>query len=355
MTVFVRLTGEDFNLGDTALRRAMLREIASEVPVHAFVKDHAADYVEALGLRAGDVAYADEGAFAGALRAQVARGPIVLLEKPGAFKGAHRFGRDWHRKAARAARVRAAGGAVLWLGGGIQAPPTLRQRAIMRLHARLADSVIWRDTGSADWFGCGEVMPDWAFALPPQGCAGGTRRTLGISLRAGRAAPPDGWVRALARYCEEAGLEPVAISQVRIDDAPACALAARLGCAAIIWGEERSHLAQEAIVRDAYAGCALVVSDRLHVLVLALTEGAVPCCLLPSSEDKIARHFAAIGARGIAADVSALEEDALVAAFGRAARRSDELRGLSDAARGAVQAIGRDARALIAARCGRGS
>jgi hypothetical protein len=353
MTIFTRMTGQDFNLGDTALRRAQLSLLATDAPYHVYVKDHSVDYVAALALRPQDVVYRDEAGFTDALDAYCRRGRVVLLDKPGAFKGTHRFGRWWTSRLRTALDVRRTGGLVLNLGSGIQDRPDLRQRAILRLFALPTDMLAWRDTGSKDWFGCGKLMPDWAFALPASG-HGGQRRFLGISLRGERAFPDETWFEAVEEFCEGARLEPVAISQVRIDNDHAEAAAKRLGCRAVVW-EGQTHLEQEQAVRNIYATCALVVSDRLHVLILAVTEGAAPACLLPIAENKIARHFEVIGLRGIAADTRDWTKQALISALEQAAANRAGAAEAQAGASAAVERVAVEAKALISRCLGRAS
>jgi hypothetical protein len=350
MAVFTRMTGQDFNLGDTALRRAMLAQVATRAPVHAYVGDHAADYVEALGLRAGDTAHASTQGFEHALAERMKASPVVVLEKPGAFRAAHRFGR-YRERALLAAKVRRAGGATMWLGGGLQGPPRLTERLKMRTSAALAERVVWRDARTAAWFGCGEVMPDWAFALPPSGRPSAGRRRLAVSIRGDRPGPPPSWLTAAARWARGAGLEPVAVSQVRIDDDHARTAAAQMECEALTWGAE-THLEQEQRVRDAYAGCAIVLSDRLHVLILAMIEGAVPACLLPVAEDKIDRHLQAAGYQGAAANVQGWPEARLGKALDHAMTRAPEAAAARLDAQERVLAVGADVRAVIAEKLG---
>ena len=354
MAVFTRMTGQDFNLGDTVLRRAMLERVATSAPFHVLVKNHSPDYVDALGLRSGDVVYPTKAVFSDALRDHAARGPVVLLEKPGAIRPAGRVDRDVLRRLRRVARVRRSGGAILSLGAGVVDPPSRLGRATMRALTIADDMLCWRDPGSAAWYGFGQVMPDWAFALPASGRAAGPRRKLGLSLRGDRDGPPEEWLSAVARYAAEAGLEPVAVSQVRIDDGHVHAVADRLRCEAVTWDAAATHRDQEALVRDVYAECAMVLSDRLHVLILAATEGAAPACLMPFAEHKIGRHFDAIGLPGVAADVGGMGQAEAVAAFAKAAARRDEARRCVDDARVRVDAIGREARGRIEARLGLG-
>ena len=61
------------------------------------------------------------------------------------------------------------------------------------------------------------------------------------------------------------------------------------------WPEDRSLTDHETVLRAIYRKSALVVSDRLHALIIGMTEGAVPACVTDAGEAKIERHFEAIG------------------------------------------------------------
>src|SRR5699024_7030879 len=121
------------------------------------------------------------------------------------------------------------------------------------------------------------------------------RGSLGVSLRADRPYPSPAWIRAVRDAGERLGLEIVTVAQVRRDDERAHRLASELGGRAVGFPPATTHVAQEKILRDEYAGMRAVVSDRLHVLLLALTEGAVPLGWTEAATDKLERHLDAVG------------------------------------------------------------
>ena len=62
------------------------------------------------------------------------------------------------------------------------------------------------------------------------------------------------------------------------------------------WDEGRSHREQEALVRGCYERSLAVVSDRIHALIIGLTEGAVPIGFTTGPAEKVSRTLAAITA-----------------------------------------------------------
>jgi polysaccharide pyruvyl transferase WcaK-like protein len=86
--------------------------------------------------------------------------------------------------------------------------------------------------------------------------------------------------------------------------------------------DDHHHLRHEIKVRALYRRAALTISDRLHVLIIAMTEGSVPIAFAPNSAEKLSRPFQALGMDQVAfsaaqygrdealARITALESDA---------------------------------------------
>ncbi|WP_285240464.1 hypothetical protein [Pseudarthrobacter sp. MEB009] len=95
------------------------------------------------------------------------------------------------------------------------------------------------------------------------------------------------WVRGLAT---QHSLRPTIVVQVSRDNERALELAEALSADIVAWNQE-DHSVQEDAARNLYSKTAVVVGDRLHGLIVAATEGAVPLGWIPSSKGKIQRHF----------------------------------------------------------------
>nr|WP_280759840.1 hypothetical protein [Prescottella agglutinans] len=107
------------------------------------------------------------------------------------------------------------------------------------------------------------------------------------------------------------GLEPIVVVQVRRDSLRARAIADRLHCSVVDWTGETHHV-QEQRLRNVYRQSEAVVSDRLHVLIMALTEGAIPLGLMEHEDTKIGRHFRAAGFETVSWDVSGWTSEEIV-------------------------------------------
>ena len=176
-----------------------------------------------------------------------------------------------------------------------------------RLHARaaaLSQFALWRDGASAALVGGTRVVPDIGFAAGARpGKPWHDRGELLVSLRGARPHPGAAWVEAVRATAAAAGLRIRTIVQVREDEDRAQEIAAALGGEFEAWGD-RAPLAQEALLRERYDGARLVISDRMHVLVLAALSGAVPVELVPRPTGKIAAAFATAGLRDLSLDAS---------------------------------------------------
>ena len=92
------------------------------------------------------------------------------------------------------------------------------------------------------------------------------------------------------------------------------------------------------MLRREYAGMRLILSDRLHALLIAMSEGAVPLGLAEATTEKLARHFDALGlpwatapADKRIARLAALDDAALTRYAEEAGRRlADARRELAD-------------------------
>lgn len=203
--------------------------------------------------------------------------------------------------------VRLKRGVVVRPPRGIRAPTNpstwLHGRA-----AHLSQVALWRDAASAALVASDVVVPDIGFAVgaevaqPP-----GERDELVVSMRGARPMPSAAWLRAVRATADAEGLRIRTVVQVREDEDRARELAQALDAEFEPWGRT-DPLTQEARLRERYARARLVISDRMHVLVLAAIDGAVPVELVPSPTEKIANAFATAGIHDITLD--ALHADA---------------------------------------------
>ena len=243
--------------------------------------------------------------------------------------------------------ARRRGGHAVHAGLGIRTSTAWRHPIAATL--RLCDVVSWRDPYSRTSMGLGTVAPDWAFALgsPDDFLSTDTadRPLLAVSVRYNGERPNDEWVRKVRGLATTLGLQIVTVAQIRRDGPLAEELAGELGGEAYPW-DGWNHAAQEAALRATYRRSALVVTDRLHAAVIALTEGALPLGLADSPTAKVTRTLSAAGIQGAGIDRRLADADLLHrTARDLLARREPILRHVIDA-RVALAALTRDIRDL---------
>lgn len=206
--------------------------------------------------------------------------------------------------------VRLKRGVVVRPPRGIRAPTNpsawLHARA-----ARLSQVALWRDEVSAAIVRGGRLAPDIGFAAGHRyGQPRQQRGELIVSLRGARPYPGDAWIEAVRAAAAAEGLSIRTVVQVREDETRARDLAEALGGIFEPWGET-DPVTQEELLRRRYDSARLVLSDRMHVLVLAALSSAVPVELVPHPTGKITAAFATVGLHDISLDSAVHDADTM--------------------------------------------
>ncbi|MFB2580908.1 polysaccharide pyruvyl transferase family protein [Herbiconiux sp. P15] len=325
--LFIVLTGVSGNLGDAVIRRRILSWVRGTGEVHAYLGRTTPGWVEQIGLTEDEHAY-DAGSRKRWLKELVfGRGPRAWIFDPGEVP----LGRA-HLKSelvflAIAVLVRLRGGKI------IRPPRAIGEYdrvvgLLYRWSARLSQEVLWRDEASLALMKVGKLVPDTAFSEPRvQGLPFAERKTIIVSLRGKRPYPTPAWFEAVRTFADETGFRVNVVSQVDEDEVRSAEVAAELGDAVadyLPWGE-RSDAEQEKYVRDLYESTALVISDRLHVLILAAQAGAIPTEAVISPKPKVEQHFLVAGYPGPTLDTAQATAPQIVAFLHQQLGRSAEL------------------------------
>jgi len=349
--LFVSCTGQDENIGDVVLRRRLLDELRDIGQQHVLLAGCGEGFIDALALGPDDKVYLNPAEWSAARDRAMAAGPIIYVAKPGEVQVEQRNVINALRQLPLMRRIVQGGGAIVQLGIGARSYPPMWTKALgatFHYHALVA----WRDPVSQARFGFGDLMPDWGFddAGPTREemAESEVRDLLAISLRGDRPYPDKVWLDGVRAFADEAGLKPVIVTQVRRDSETGRRLATDLGGDFADWGDE-SHREQELRLRRLYRRSRLVLSDRLHVLILAFTELAIPLCYLDRNERKVGRHFDAVGYRKASVNISGLDRDGQLALLREAASRSEEVAAARLLARAQIRWMGERLRAVAGA------
>lgn len=302
MHAFIIVRGQEDNLGDSVLRRP-LRKLLEEqaVVVHALVGDNSASYLSSVGLKAGDITYKSAARWATALTFHAMRSSgtrVVLNAGEMKLDDDHNY-LGWKLGGPLRLALRR-GCVVVQTGTGLRDTSVPAPASTAALLRRMA-LVNWRDAASQAVSGVGGVAPDWAFsswAQPSRRAEHpGGRPFLVVTMRGDRESPSAEWISRVRRLALSLGLEIRVVTQVVRDSRRSRELSEWLACTepALVWEQGETHLQLEATVREVYSQAAIVVSDRLHALIIAASEGAVPVGLTTGSAAKLTRTLAPVG------------------------------------------------------------
>jgi hypothetical protein len=331
---FVSLTGPAGNLGDALIRRGTLRwALGTSDELVVYTGDSPDAWLRQLGVPDDATVLRSKRSVARWLW-MLATAPLrpVLVFEAGEVPLHKGNGLRELVFLIETLLVRLKGGVVVRPPRGIRAPSNpstwLHARA-----ARLSQVALWRDEASAALVGGGELAPDIGFAVEAR--SDGTadpRDELLVSLRGNRPMPGDDWVAAVRAVAESAGLRIRAVVQVREDEARARELADVLGGEFDAWGDT-DPVAHEAQLRERYSRARLVISDRMHVLVLAAIDGAAPAELVPAPTRKITEAFATVGIHGMSLNASQVQPREMQAFLTSRMVRGDQVRERIESAR----------------------
>lgn len=338
-TVHVWATGQDDNIGDSLLRRGYLDALRGIGALNVWTGPASGGFLTGLGLQPHD---SQEKSFAAWYwnafkNAALTRTFIAMNagEVPVSRKGAVRLA----ALAVLTAWCRLRGGGGIWVGAGV--PNTHATLAIpYKAVATTSIFVRWRDRPSGSNVVDKGTAPDWAFMLGTEVSAwrpATDRRKLAVILRGDRPRPSDTWIAWVRTLAEVHGLQPTVVVQVRRDNELGAELAKALSGDLLAWTHE-DHAAQEAAVRQLYRESAVAIGDRLHGLIVAATEGAIPLGWVASSKGKISRHFKVVGLDWVGQHEGSNDSALPVLDHAQLSRYSDDLATAVTAARSNLEA-----------------
>ncbi|MFB4350037.1 hypothetical protein [Microbacterium sp. CR_7] len=294
--VFAHLSGQDDNLGDSALRLVYLDALrGAGRHVHLYLGEATSDFTAGFA-PASDLTIHRS-------RAEWAAAEDATARPVHAFNAGEINPRAGHfpvpRRAAECARVLEAGGALIFAGIGIKDVDTARSVAFDPV-MRAASVMSWRDRGSRDGAGFGDVAPDWAYSEGwhvDAWASAEERPLIAVTMRFDRAWPGDDWLAAVRAFAVATQTRIVTVAQVARDAPRAMRLAQALGGEYAMPPSMRHDVLDE-YVREVYRRSLAVISDRAHGLIIGATEGAFP---LGSGSDphKISRLLGTVGLGGL--------------------------------------------------------
>lgn len=277
---------QEDNLGDIEIRERLFDCVASTGVEMLVYRGRSTDsYVEAFSGKGNPRWYTSslrmQTALIGrALRGQrvhffIAPGPARFSSKPRAIL----------KSAANLANMlvaRASGGTVHIVGRAYRGEGL--SRAVELAAISIATTATVRDElSSRNVGGRATTMPDLAFHGPRH--TGGERRYLAISVRTADDLE-DAAFAHVVQVAREFSLAPIFVTQVKRDNAWMRRMAAALQVEMLEWNRE-SHQEQRARVEQVYRESAVVISNRLHGLIMGAMAGAQPVPLVSQGNTKL--------------------------------------------------------------------
>lgn len=273
--VHADVSGQDDNLGDSALRRAYLEALAGpNRRFHLVGRVQSSDYRTGFVLSGDDIWYATREQW---LASQDFRVPPVHVFNAGEIDLTGQAVYPTPRRSKELAAVQSAGGVLIAAGIGVKDARTARNVDFSE-SLRAADVVSWRDDGSQQAAGFGEVNPDWAFALGSTTAEWSpveSREFIAVTMRFDRPYPSSDWMAAVRELARTTSTRIVTTAQVGRDAPRAVRLAVDLG-AEYCGASSFAHDVLNDHVRALYRRSLAAISDRAHGLIIGATEGALP-------------------------------------------------------------------------------
>lgn len=347
--IFVPGVGQHDNIGDIILRRELIQWLRPLGQLHVYVGAAPDGYADALEAGQDAVIYYGFASWYRALLKSGLRGRAAYVFKPGEIQLTLKGMKEHIGMLPALLLARLTGGSIARVGVGSRNFSPI-PRALMQPSIWLSQLTAWRDTETARYMR-GRVMPDLAFGqghARTDASADEDRSTLVVSMRSDRAFPSTEWISAVKNIAAEHKFQIVTIVQVLRDRERSAALATQLGAEFMDWDGSAPLLHEEAL-RETYQRTGLVVSDRLHVLIAATTEGASPAALLTDHSDKIDRHFSAAGITGVAASSLSATTDELERHLRKRIGAASDVRMRAAEARSALLAVRGEVEQLVGA------
>ena len=336
--IFVPGVGQYENIGDIILRRQLIEWLRPLGRLHVYVGPSPDGYATALGVGDDAVVYRSFGTWYRAGLRSAARGDGSYVFKPGEIQLTLVGMKEHLSMLPMAGLMRARGGRVARIGAGSRNFAPL-PRLLITPSIMLSQLTAWRDVKTVEYLGRGELMPDLAFAEGPEDFDHpGERDTIVVSMRVDRPLPTAEWISGIRSFADANGLRIVVATQVLPDSPRSIWLADRLGAELQDW-DGADHEGQELALRETYRRTALAISDRMHVLIAAYTEGAVPIALLVDRSDKIDRHFQAAGIRDVSVATDGMDAASIEERLGDVLARRAEMMAALTAAKSDLESV----------------
>lgn len=336
--LFVLLQGQEDNFGDILIRRNLLTLLREHGEPNVFLGSSREAFLPQMNREQGDVVF-DSAIrwYLSALYHVCVRGGSYVY-KPGEIQITPGGMKEHLAVLPLALLSKASSGRMVRFGSGTRDDPSPLMAALFRAILRLDDATLWRDNETRTSVRRGEVAPDLAFyssrtaerlaANEPE-----MRQLVVVSVRGDRDRITAEWLKGLEAVAREHGSKVVVTYQVGRDKERNRSIAEDLGWEFFDPGLSGPEAPDGAQLAQLYDRAGVVVSDRLHVLVYALTRGAGIVGVGTDNAGKLRRCLGVVGLSSRIIDRSAPASALVQAAEQSWATVNDDLLALQSASK----------------------
>lgn len=297
--IFIPVVGQFINIGDVLHRRELLSWLKDEGELHVYVGKAPKSFIDGLQLNSNAILYISLTSWM--IQVLISKyKKTYFVFNPGEIRLEKRRLLREILLFPLLCLVRLKKGKVLRVGIAVMSESVNKNIGIWKIVFKTTNKIFWRTFDSEKRFNRGEVIPDLAFYDVDEKSINNTNRNfLTITMRGNHPEPCEKWYDIIKGIAIKFSLEIITVSQVRTDNESALKISKKLDAKSFIWHNKYSHNEQEKIVNDLYKKSLIIVSDRLHALILAYSRGALPINLLTINKEKIQHHFDVIGIKKV--------------------------------------------------------
>lgn len=307
--LFVLLQGQGDNFGDILIRRNLLELLREYGEPNVLLGSSRDVFIPQLNSRVDDVLFESATRwYLSALYNVCFRGGSYVY-KPGEIQITFGGMKEHLAVLPLALASKLSSGRMIRFGSGTRDDPSKPMVTVFRALLRLDDATYWRDRETRASVRRGDVAPDLAFYSNPtkDGLSEAgvpARHMIVVSVRGDRDKVASEWLQGLEAIAEERNSKIVSTYQVGRDRERNKALAEENSWEFIDPGLLGPETPDGERLAELYDGAEVVVSDRLHVLVFALSRGAAVVGMGTDSAGKLRRCLGVVGLAHRVVDVA---------------------------------------------------
>ena len=298
--LFVLLQGQEDNFGDILIRRNMLELLREYGEPNVFLGSSREAFLPQMNPKGDDIVFDSAVKWYFSAMYHVCFRGGRYIYKPGEIQITVRGMKEHLAVLPLALVSKLTYGRMIRFGSGTRDDPSPFMASVFRLILRFDDATFWRDNETRMAVRRGRVAPDLAFyskqtnlGSPPLEST--LRQTVVVSVRGDRGSISAEWLKSIEEFALMRNFKIVMTYQVGRDRDRNRTIAEELSWGFFDPGMIGPETPDGTQLAELYDRAAVVVSDRLHVLVYALTRGAAIVGVGTDNAGKLRRCLGVVG------------------------------------------------------------